>query len=468
MTNPRKPVPVAEYDLVEEFPQIVEGPTLDNLILFHDGVVKKINGKQTLLASYWDAGYVTVDVSDPADPQYIGDSSFDGPDPLTGMEPQEGNAHQAEFSADDKFILAADEDFSPYRPGSFSITTGPNAGAFPSASVGGGAAAADLPDRTLNGPVVYGGYGCNASTPVPQRADVAPPVGSGEEAILVLQRGPAFDTDEDYDGDGDTANDPDDACFPGDKAANAAAAGWHAVLLVNRHQASGSQADDEAQCGSGGFPPGLVMVTLCTTHEAFHRMFNDPPEFGVPYDDDVEGPAIGTVGEKVEGTSVFDGWGYAHLYRNNAGKLEHVDAYAIPEALDERYASGFGDLSIHEFATDPEDRLVYSSYHSGGLRVLRFGANGLRETGRYIDEGGNNFWGVAIHVPGEPPDRTVRPRLRPLRLRLHRAGRGRLRPLRESLPTAGCTSQPGPAQAGPGPFTVGTERARFCRRQPKA
>jgi hypothetical protein len=26
--------------------------------------------------------------------------------------------------------------------------------------------------------------------------------------------------------------------------------------------------------------------------------------------------------------------------------------------------------------------------------VLRFGANGLRETGRYIDEGGNNFWGV--------------------------------------------------------------------------
>jgi hypothetical protein len=395
VTDPRNPEPVAEYDFVEEFPQIVEGPTLDNLILFHDGVVKEIGGKQVLMAAYWDAGYVTVDVSDPASPVYIGDSSFQGPDPLTGMEPQEGNAHQGEFSADDRFILAADEDFSPYRPGSFSITTGPNAGEFDSVSVGGGAAAAVLPDRTLNGPVVYGGYGCNASTPVPARSAINPSVGPGEEAILVLQRGPAFDPDEDYDGDGDINNDSDDACFPGEKAANAVAAGWDAVLLVNRHQASGNPADDAAACGSGGYPPGAVIVTLCTTHEAFHLMFNDTPEFGVPYDDDVEGPALGTVGEKVEGTSVFDGWGYAHLYRNNAGKLEEVDTYAIPEALDERFASGFGDLSIHEFATDPEDRLAYSSYYAGGLRVFRFGGGaGLRETGRFIDEGGNNFWGV--------------------------------------------------------------------------
>jgi hypothetical protein len=84
---------------------------------------------------------------------------------------------------------------------------------------------------------------------------------------------------------------------------------WDAVLLVNRHQASGSQADDQPFCGSGGYPLGLQMVTLCTTHEAFHRMFNDEPEFGIPYDDDVEGPALGTIGERVEGTSVFDGWG---------------------------------------------------------------------------------------------------------------------------------------------------------------
>ena len=395
ITNPRNPKPVREYDLVESFPQIVDEQTTDGLILFHDGVVKEINGHQTFMASYWDAGYVTLNVDDPANAKYIGDSSYAGPDPLTGLEPQEGNAHQGEFSANNRFILAADEDFSPYRAGTFSITSGPNAGEYDSNSVGGGASAAQLPDKTMNGPVTYGGYGCNASAPVPQRSAVNPPVGPGEEAILVLQRGPAFDTDEDYDGDGDTNNDADDACFPGDKAANAAAAGWDALLLVNRHQASGSQADDSAFCGSGGYPPGLTMVTLCTTHETFHRMFNDTPEFGVPYDDDVEGVPIGTVGEKVEATSVFDGWGYARLLRNEAGKMTEVDAYAVREGMDERYASGFGDLSIHEFATDPKARLAYSAYYAAGFRVLRFGgARGLRETGRFIDEGGNNFWGV--------------------------------------------------------------------------
>ncbi len=405
ITDPKNPKPVREYDFVESFPQIVDEQTTDGLILFHDGVVKEINGHQIFMASYWDAGYVTVNVDDPANAQYIGDSSYAGPDPLTGLEPQEGNAHQGEFSADDRFILAADEDFSPYRAGSFSITSGPNAGEYDSNSVGGGASAAELPDKTMNGPVTYGGYGCNGSAPIPLRDDVNPQLDPGEEAIIVLQRGPAFDPDEDYDGDGNTSNDADDACFPGDKAANAEAAGWDAVLLVNRHQASGNAADDSAFCGSGGYPPGLSMVTLCTTHEAFHRMFNDTPEFGVPYDDSdvpaagdnplpAEGPNIGDSGERVEATSVFDGWGYARLLRNEPGKMTEVDAYAIPEALDERFASGFGDLSIHEFATDPEARLAYSSYYAGGFRVFRFGARGLRETGRFIDQGGNNFWGV--------------------------------------------------------------------------
>jgi hypothetical protein len=380
ITNPRRPRPVAEFDLVEEFPQIVDQGALGNLILHHDMVVKEIGGTQTMLSSYWDAGYVKLDVDDPANPSYIGDTSFDGADPLTGLTPPEGNAHQAEFSSDDRFILAADEDFSPYRAGSFSITTGPNAGEYDSAAVGGGAGAASLPDRTMNGPVTYGGYGCDASAPVPQRSDVNPPVGSGEEAILVLQRGPTGDPEA-----------PEEACFPGEKAANADEAGWDAVLLVNRHL--GDAGADEPFCGSGGFPPGAEIVTVCTTHEAFHRMFGSEPRFELPYEPG-DAPALGTIGEKVEATSVFDGWGYAHLYRNENGKMREVDAYAIPESLDERYATGFGDLSIHEFATDPERRLAYSSYYAGGFRVFRFGAGGLRETGRFIDEGGNNFWGV--------------------------------------------------------------------------
>jgi hypothetical protein len=388
VTNPRSPQPVAEFDLVESFPQIVDQGANGNVILNHDDVIKTIGGRPTMLASYWDAGYVKLDVTDPANPEYIGDTTFDGPDPLTGITPPEGNAHQVEFSEDNGFLLAADEDFNPYRAGTFSITTGPNAGEFPAQEVGGGTSVAALPDRTLNGPTVYGGYGCNASKPIPPRSSAGlPPMETGEEAIVVLQRGPT-----------DDPQNPEEACFPGEKAANGIAAGYDAVLLANRHL--GSADLDEPFCGSGGFPPGAAIVTLCTTHLAFHRIFNTEPQFGLPVPATGE-PAIGTLGEKVEGTSVFDGWGYMHLYENGTGKLREVDAFAIEEALDPRFAFGFGDLSVHEFAADPTERLAYSSYYAGGFRVMSFGPDGLDQVGKFIDRGGNNFWGVEQYTTSQ-------------------------------------------------------------------
>jgi hypothetical protein len=139
---------------------------------------------------------------------------------------------------------------------------------------------------------------------------------------------------------------------------------------------------------------------VCTTHAAFHELFGTAPRFESPYEAG-DAPAIGTVStERVRATSKFDGWGYAHLYRRQAGKIERVDSYAISEALNPAYAFGFGDLSIHEFATDPTQNLAYISYYAGGVRVVRFGASGITEVGHYIDSGGNNFWGVETFVPG--------------------------------------------------------------------
>ena len=381
ITVPTDPEFIADLDLVELFPDIVDNSANGNSIFHHDVVVKNIGGMQTMLASYWDAGYVKLNVNDPAHPQYLGDTSFDGPDPLLGFDPPEGNGHEAEFSYDNRFVLAADEDFNPYRAGTFAITSGANAGDYPAQEVGGGTSVAALPDRVLNGPVVYGGYGCDASAAVPLRSDVdVGPLAAGEEAILVLQRGPVDDPSA-----------PEETCFPGEKAANGAEAGWDAVLLVNRH--FGDAASDEPYCGSGGYPPGAQIVTLCTTHEAFHRLFDSTPNYDLPVPGG-DAPSLGTVGERVRGDAHFDGWGYAHLYRNTNGKMSEVAAYAIPESLDARYAFGFGDLSIHEFATDPETNLAYASYYAGGLRVVRFGDDGLHEVGRFIDDGGNNFWGV--------------------------------------------------------------------------
>ncbi|MDP1846911.1 MAG: hypothetical protein Q8K79_03880, partial [Solirubrobacteraceae bacterium] len=64
-------------------------------------------------------------------------------------------------------------------------------------------------------------------------------------------------------------------------------------------------------------------------------------------------------------------------------------------------ADGFGDLSVHEVATDPDEDLAYISYYSGGLRVLKYrdaaGNPDLEEVGAHIDAAGNNFWGVEVH-----------------------------------------------------------------------
>jgi hypothetical protein len=400
VSNPRSPKPVGEYDMAALFPQILESPAPNgNLVLNHDMVVKEIGGRDVLLDSYWDAGYLLIDIENPAKPAYIGDSDFGAFDPLfQGISPPEGNAHEAEFSADSRYFLAADEDFNPYRADKFFVDSTER----PSEEVGGGQSVASLPDRELSGKVVYGGYGCPADpTVVPNAADyTAEELGlqEGDEKILLMQRGPTGDPSADYNGNGDLT---DDACFPGEKAAKAFDAGWDAVVLVNRHLGS-NDATTEPFCGSGAFDPAKPMVTVCTTHAAYHELFGTTPEFGTPYSS-TDAPAIGAIsGKRVRATSIFDGWGYAHVYRQSAGKVQRIGSYAITEAKDPAYAFGFGDLSIHEFATDPDpgSNLAYISYYAGGARVVRFGENGIQEVGHYIDTQGNNFWGVETFVAG--------------------------------------------------------------------
>lgn len=122
ISNPRKPRRIAEYDLPKQFPRIMQKP--DELaeglqsVTFHDVVVKEIHGRQIMLVSNWDAGYVKLDVTDPRHPAYLADNDFAKVDPElkkqrhTRHKP-EGNAHEAEFTLDNRYIIAADEDFTP-------------------------------------------------------------------------------------------------------------------------------------------------------------------------------------------------------------------------------------------------------------------------------------------------------------------------------------------------------------------
>jgi hypothetical protein len=90
---------------------------------------------------------------------------------------------------------------------------------------------------------------------------------------------------------------------------------------------------------------------------------------------------------------VYYGWGYLNLHDATRPNLPIISTYAVDEALDPAFQSGFGILSVHEVKTDPQPgiNLAYFSYYNAGFRVAQFGRTGITEVGRFIDEGGNDF-----------------------------------------------------------------------------
>ena len=398
ITNPRRPRMISELNLND---YDVAQPAL-NLAdsSLHDMTVKCMTtgtyaGKCIMIASYWDGGYVLLDVTNPADPVFIYDTEFADIDPelfeQTGIAlTPEGNAHQAEFTADNRFFIGTDEDFSPYRA---QVTTD-DGGVYDAGEFGWTVPLTEL-DGPLNGPTVYGGFGCpsdRGSIPNASTLTLLP----GEEAILVLQRGP------------DNAN----ACFFSEKVETAQLLGYDAVIIANHHSgALGGEGPDTYFCGGQGHIFDIRIGALCIGHRAMHELFDDAnPADNFTYPESV--PAVGTIGDKISVASQFDGWGYVHLY--DAATGEELDTFAIPEAMDPAYASGFGDLTVHEVATDPNDpSLMYLSYYAGGLRALQIQCSSptdtssceLVEVGGYLSPEGNNFWGVeTIDNPNEDPN----------------------------------------------------------------
>ncbi len=367
ITNPRKPKLVGEYDLDSYFTgsQDINDHLGTAGSFLHDMIVKEINGRQIMLLSYWDGGYVVADVTNPAAMTYVADTDFPLIDPLAaerglpGRTP-EGNAHQAEFTSDNQYIIAADEDFSPFAlVGQNNETTPATNFALTSGS--------DTPQLgdgdSVSGDTVYVGLACNGSPAVP--------AGNGSQIALV-ERG---------------------VCTFTEKLANVEAAGGYTAAIVFNRQGGDGCSDLLNMLVAGNIPAffagrdvGLGFLDL-THNETACRAGSDA----------ATAAPIGTVGDNVTISSQFDGWGYVHLYQNGTGKLTELDQYAIPEAHDQSKATGFGDLSVHEVATSPSvANRAYLSYYSGGFRVIEIVDDEIVEVGAFIADGGNNFWGVQV------------------------------------------------------------------------
>jgi hypothetical protein len=308
-----------------------------------------------MLSSYWDVGYVKLNVNNPANPVFIADSDFSPPDPeFPDFNVGQGNAHYAEFDRKGRFVIGTDEDFSPFRT-ELQIQTGSFAGFYPAAEGSASRQIATLPDKEMNDGTTYLGLACSTAG-LPAATEDGDP---NTEEIAVIQRG---------------------ICTFQAKADNAQALGYDGVIVFN----------DAAR--------GDTLVTMALTsslpaifvgHSTGRKLFGDtlPPE--------------GTTGEQARATSRFDGWGYIHLF--DSATLNEIDTYAVPETKLEENASGVGTMSIHEVTFSGNSDIAYLAWYDAGFRVVSFGASGINEVGHFIDTGGNDFWGVQLH---KAPDGT--------------------------------------------------------------
>jgi hypothetical protein len=371
ITNPRSPVLINDTLDLNEPPFNVGQDSPPNLtsVFSHDMVVKQVGDRYVMNVSYWDGGYVLLDVTDPrpGNVTLIAESDYAELDEerlARGHQiSPEGNGHQSELSPDNRFLVATDEDFNAHRVIA-TITSGPYAGTEYQATSASATPPID-PDATLSGTPTFVGEACAAL-----------PAGNG---IALVERG---------------------TCTFQVKLDNIVAAGYDAGIVFNALRSDCLAR--VSMLASGDIPymfvnrlTGLQLLQVAGVN-AENACTTASPAAG-------SGVASTTI------EAIFDGWGYIRLFRTRIpgqvgepGSISQIDTFAVPESQDPAFATGFGDLSVHEVAIDPNAnrRLAYISYYAAGFRILRYGNTGLQEVGAFIDEGGNNFWGVEVHKIG--------------------------------------------------------------------
>ena len=338
ITKPQSPKVIARTGFQDWGTAATLAPEIANPAMFlHDVWVQ--DGIAYL--SYWDAGLVLLDVSDPANPIFMGDSTYPSPDPLSGEAP-EGNSHVAVPNADGTRVLMGDEDFAAGALTSFTID-----GAAPVFGVVEGAFTTptfSLLGATYSGTAVTqgGSTGCNGDPALI-------PGAVGEVAII--QRG---------------------VCRFDEKATNAISAGYDAMVVYN------DAARGNALINMGGNPRPIV-------------------GYFVGHDD---GAAI-VDGDTIDATGLFDGYGYLRLLDvTSPGSIVELDQFATEGVFVNPPLAG--DRTMHNVVVDG-GTTAYISWYAEGMRVVDFSGDTLTETAHYVDPAGSNFWGVYLyeHSDGE-------------------------------------------------------------------
>ena len=384
ITDPRNPALLSETGLLDW--STAESAAFGEFPTSHDMDVIKKGSEWHLMVSYWDTGWVDLDVTNPSSPTFVEDFTYAACDQVIGTAcPPEGNAHQGEWNADGSLFIGTDEDFGPFRSscdvGATTIGCAEFGWTVPlSTNFPGG----------FSGSTVFGGSGCPGVDLDLDGADDRTKIvndfsqaDTGADAIA-FERG---------------------VCFFSDKVVTGEMAGYDMVIIINNHAGALNGITPNAFFAGGQGSPVLGTASaVMIGHANGHELFSDTVSFT-----GADLPALGTSGLTFGAESgVFDGWGYVRLFDSNpAGGFIEIAQLTIPETDDPAFASGFGDLTVHEVevprsdpnegGSHPDDGvLAYFSWYAGGFRVAEYDASGITEVGHYIDPAGNNFWGVAL------------------------------------------------------------------------
>jgi len=332
LTKPQSPQEIAVTGQLD-------WPENDNIgvgeVFLHDVWVQDTGGTIIAYLSYWDAGLVLLDVTDPANPVFLGDSEYLTPDPLSGEAP-EGNSHVAVPNFDGTRVLMGDEDFAAGQLTKFEFDGTPYL-----AAEGGFTPPVFAPpfNGAFSDPVHWtGGDGC--TTGAFDRAAV------GSEVALI-QRG---------------------TCFFSTKAANAQALGYSGFIVANN-------------VGDGLISMSAGTADVITIPGFFVGQSTGEIMKGVP-------------GGIVDVEAIFDGYGYLRLLDvTDPSNIVELDQFATENVFTNPPLPG--DRTMHNVVVDG-GTTAYISWYVEGMRVVEFADDTLSEVAHWTD-GNANFWGVYLH-----------------------------------------------------------------------
>lgn len=336
ITKPQSPREIAVTG-APDWPDAVDNIG-DGEVFLHDVWAQQNDGQVTAYLSYWDLGLVLLDVTDPANPEFLGDSDYADPDPLSGEFPA-GNSHVAVPNADGSRVLMGDEDFSAGALTVFEF----EGTEYPATEGGFTPPVFTLTGGTFDGPVHWtGGEGCTED-----EFDRA--ANPGEVALI--QRG---------------------TCFFSTKAANAQALGYAGFVVAND-----AARGDGLITMSAGTDDVITIPGFFVGHSTGEVMKAD--ELG-----------------DLHAEGIFDGYGYLRLLDvDDPANIVELDQFATENVFANPPLPG--DRTMHNVVVD-DGTLAYISWYREGMRVVDFGGDSLTEVAHWDDgDDAASFWGVYLH-----------------------------------------------------------------------